>query len=284
MVDKEESLTNLTKRRLGKTELQVTELGLGAMDTPQTENGFETISKAIDLGINFIDTARIYQNSEYLIGQVLKEKSKTNIHINSKTIFKDADGCQYDIDKSLKFIGVNKLSSYQIHDLKIKDWDQVMGSNGALEGLKIARIRGLIDFIGVSSHELPVIEKVIQCGEFDTVMIEYSAFYPISKDLLELAKQNNVGVIIMRPLGGSGRTSSIRNQMRNPNFKLSITPQQLLKYVFSNPNVSTAIVGARFPSRIIENVITASNYDILNDSEIKTSEKDAELLFDYQNN
>lgn len=284
MANKEESLTNLTKRRLGKTELQVTELGLGAMDTPQTENGFETISKAIDLGINFIDTARIYQNSEYLIGQVLKEKSNTNIHINSKTIFKDADGCQYDIDKSLKFIGVNKLSSYQIHDLKIKDWDQVMGSNGALEGLKIARIRGLIDFIGVSSHELPVIEKVIQCGEFDTVMIEYSAFYPISKDLLELAKQNNVGVIIMRPLGGSGRTSSIRNQMRNPNFKLSITPQQLLKYVFSNPNVSTAIVGARFPSRIIENVITASNYDILNDSEIKTSEKDAELLFDYQNN
>tara|TARA_B100001123_G_C15201723_1_gene983637 strand:+ start:185 stop:1039 length:855 start_codon:yes stop_codon:yes gene_type:complete len=284
MADKEELLTNLTKRRLGKTELQVTELGLGAMDTPQTENGFETISKAIDLGINFIDTARIYQNSEYLIGQVLKEKSNTNIHINSKTIFRDADGCQYDIDKSLKFIGVNKLSSYQIHDLKIKDWDQVMGSNGALEGLKIARIRGLIDFIGVSSHELPVIEKVIQCGEFDTVMIEYSAFYPISKDLLELAKQNNVGVIIMRPLGGSGRTSSIRNQMRNPNFKLSITPQQLLKYVFSNPNVSTAIVGARFPSRIIENVITASNYDILNDSEIKTSEKDAELLFDYQNN
>ena len=206
------------------------------------------------------------------------------VEINSKTIFKDADGCQYDIDKSLKFIGVNKLSSYQIHDLKIKDWDQVMGSNGALEGLKIARIRGLIDFIGVSSHELPVIEKVIQCGEFDTVMIEYSAFYPISKDLLELAKQNNVGVIIMRPLGGSGRTSSIRNQMRNPNFKLSITPQQLLKYVFSNPNVSTAIVGARFPSRIIENVISASNYDILNDSEIKTSEKDAELLFDYQNN
>ena len=284
MANKEESLTNLTKRRLGKTELQVTELGLGAMDTPQTENGFETISKAIDLGINFIDTASIYQNSEYLIGQVLKEKSNTNIHINSKTIFKDADGCQYDIDKSLKFIGVNKLSSYQIHDLKIKDWDQVMGSNGALEGLKIARIRGLIDFIGVSSHELPVIEKVIQCGEFDTVMIEYSAFYHISKDLLELAKQNNVGVIIMRPLGGSGRTSSIRNQMRNPNFKLSITPQQLLKYVFSNPNVSTAIVGARFPSRIIENVITASNYDILNDSEIKTSEKDAELLFDYQNN
>ena len=82
MANKEESLTNLTKRRLGKTELQVTELGLGAMDTPQTENGFETISKAIDLGINFIDTARIYQNSEYLIGQVLKEKSNTNIHIN----------------------------------------------------------------------------------------------------------------------------------------------------------------------------------------------------------
>ena len=75
-------MANLSKRRLGKTDLQVTELGLGAMDTPQTENGFETISKAIELGINFIDTARIYQNSEYLIGQVLKQKTDKNIYIN----------------------------------------------------------------------------------------------------------------------------------------------------------------------------------------------------------
>jgi predicted aldo/keto reductase-like oxidoreductase len=274
-------VTNLPKRRLGKTELKVTELGLGAMDTPQTEKGFETISTALDLGINFIDTARIYQNSEYLIGQVLQQRSKSTVYINSKTIYRDADGCQYDIDKSLKFLGVNKLSSYQIHDLKMKDWQEVMGINGALEGLKIARMRGLIDFIGVSSHELPIVKKVIECGEFDTIMVEYSAFYPESRDLLELARQYDIGVIIMRPLGGSGRTSSIRNQMKNTNFNLSITPQNLLKYVLSNSNVSTAIAGARFPSRIIENVQTASSKYVLEEAEKIQHENDAQLLFKY---
>ena len=58
----------IQKRRLGRTNLQVTELGFGAMDTPQVPEGKDTLLSALSLGINFIDTSRIYEGSEFFLG------------------------------------------------------------------------------------------------------------------------------------------------------------------------------------------------------------------------
>ena len=76
-------------------------------------------------------------------------------------------------------LGVDAIDLYQLHDVSSQEaWQRVMGEGGALEGLQIAKVRGLVKFIGVSSHSLEVLELAIDCGEFDTVMIEYSAFFP----------------------------------------------------------------------------------------------------------
>ena len=72
-------MSNLKKRRLGKTGLMVTELGLGAMDTPQSREGPETLNSALDSGINFVDTARDYAGSEYLIGQVIRARRMSRL-------------------------------------------------------------------------------------------------------------------------------------------------------------------------------------------------------------
>ncbi len=133
-----------------------------------------------------------------------------------------------------------------------------MAEGGALEGLQIARYRGLIDYIGISSHSLEVLEKAIACGEFDTVMLEYSAFYRDTERLLPIAKESDVGVIAMRPLGGSGRMSSIRTRVSEGDT--SLTARMLLSYVLSNPGISTAIPGTRYPSRVRENVESATSY------------------------
>ena len=76
-------MDTLKKRKLGKTELMVTELGLGAMDTPQVPEGEETLQLALDSGINFIDTARIHQDSEYLIGKVIRERANKDFYIST---------------------------------------------------------------------------------------------------------------------------------------------------------------------------------------------------------
>ena len=62
-------IRSIRKRKLGNTDLLVTELGFGAMDTPFSPDANTTLHCALDQGINFIDTARIYQNSEYLLGK-----------------------------------------------------------------------------------------------------------------------------------------------------------------------------------------------------------------------
>ena len=258
----------------------VTELGLGAMDTPQVKEGEETLHLALDLGINFIDTAREYQDSEYLIGKVIRARGGKDFYAATKTFSRTRDDSQYDVDRSLKILGIEKVDLYQLHDVSsLQAWEQAMQEGGALEGLQIARERGLVDYIGISSHSLEVLEKAITCGEFDTVMLEYSAFFRETDRLITLAKDRDVGIIAMRPLGGSGRTSAIRTRMKASGQETYLTPAMLLRYVLSRPEISVAIPGVRYPSRVRENVQLALSYRPLNESEKMECEKEAALLF-----
>ena len=258
----------------------VTELGLGAMDTPQVEEGEATLHLASDLGINFVDTARIYEGSEYLIGQVVRGGVGKRFHLATKTINRTSNGSQYDVDRSLQLLGVDRIDLYQLDDVSTEeDWEKVLQEQGALAGLKIARERGLIGHIGISSHNLEVLEKAIGCGEFDTVMLEYSAFYRDTEPLIAQAKQLDVGTIAMRPLGGSGRMSSLRNRMDASEDETALTPATLLRYVLSNPDVSVAIPGVRFPSRVRQNVELASAYEPLDESQKRECEAEAMRLF-----
>ncbi len=273
-------MSELKKRRLGKTGLMVTELGLGAMDTPQAAEGGETLHLALDMGINFIDTARIYEGSESLIGEVIRAKGGKTFYVASKTINRTLDGSQYDVDRSLRLLGVDRIDLYQLDDVLPEDWNAVMDEeHGALTGLKTAQFRGLISHIGISSHSMEVLEKAISCGQFDTVMLEYSAFFQDAEHLIPLAKEKDVGVIVMRPLGGSGRMSSIRSGSGVTGPAHSLTPASLLRYVLSNPDVSVAIPGVRFPSRVRDNVEMASTYAPMDQSQKYDCEAEARHLF-----
>ncbi|MEO8539932.1 MAG: aldo/keto reductase [bacterium] len=270
----------LNKRRLGKTGLLVAELGLGAMDTPHSPEAVETVTTALDLGIDFIDTARGYEGSEFLLGKVIRERAGKDFIVASKTFSHSINGSQWEIDKSRSVLGVPKIDIYQLHDISTeKAWEEATGENGALQGLKTAQYRGLIDHIGISTHDLEIADRAIRSGEFATIMIEYSAFYPESAPLIELASENDVGVIVMRPVGGSGRTSTMRGQMAAGTAGV-LTPAILLRYVLSNPAVSVAIPGARYPSRVIENVATASNYLPMSSAERRELEAAAARLYD----
>ena len=267
------------QRRLGRTELLVSELGLGAMDTPQSPEGAATLGAALDLGIDFVDTARGYEGSEYLIGQVLRERPGTEVHLASKTFSHSIHGSQRDVDRSLSVLGVERIALYQLHDIRTMDvWREVMAEDGALAGLQIAKYRGLIDHIGMSSHASEVLREAIVCGDFETVMLEYSAFVPETAPLIELARERDVGVIVMRPLGGSGRTSVMRTRIAE-GYSGLLTPANLLRYVLSNPGVSVAIPGARYPSRISENVRVASDYELMSAAEQRALEEEAALLY-----
>ena len=161
-------------------------------------------------------------------------------------------------------------------------WNQVTESNGALEGLKIAQARGLIDHIGISSHDLSILEKAIISGLFETVMLEYSAFYNKTYHLINKAKERDIGVIVMRPLGGSGRMSRLRNLMKSLEQPSEINSNILLQYVLSNPNISVVIPGCSYPSRIKENVQLALTYSPFSSAQQKYCENLAVKFSKYE--
>ncbi|GAB4332520.1 MAG: hypothetical protein Kow0010_18460 [Dehalococcoidia bacterium] len=269
----------LRRRRLGRTGLMVTELGLGAMDTPTSAEGAATIEAALDHGIDFIDTAREYAGSEQLIGQVLRARGGDSVHVATKTFSRTINSSQWDVDRSLRTLGVDRIALYQLHDVSTPEaWKQVMGEGGALEGLKVAQFRGLVGHIGISSHDLGIAREAILSGEFDTIMLEYSAFYRESAPLIELAGERDIGVIIMRPLGGSGRTTTMRGRIAG-GYDGPLTPANLLRYVLSNPGISVAIPGARYPSRIHDNVATALSYEPMDEAERRALERAAAELY-----
>ena len=272
-------MPTLRTRPLGATGLTVPELGIGAMDTPDSPERVETLDAALDLGITFIDTARDYAGSEMLIGEVLRGRSAANCLIASKTFKRTANGAQYEIDRSLQVLGVESVALYQLHDVRTPaDWQQVMAPGGALEGLQAARERGLIGHIGLSTHNLDIAREAILSGEFATIMLDYSAFYTDAAPLIELARERNTGVIVMRPVGGSGRTSVMRRRIAE-GYDGLLTPANLLRYVLSNPGVSVAIPGMSYPSRVRENVETASNYEPMDEAAMRALEREAAELY-----
>jgi predicted aldo/keto reductase-like oxidoreductase len=258
----------------------VPELGMGAMDTPTTPEGAATLNSALDSGIEFFDTARGYEGSEHLLGQVLRERPDATVHMASKTFNRTASGAQYEIDRSLSVLGVPRITLYQLHDLRTEeDWDLVMREDGALAGLQTAQYRGLIGHIGVSSHNLDLVERAIRSDLFDAVMLEYSAFYPETAPLIELAAEHDIGVIVMRPVGGSGRTSTMRGKLA-AGYDGPLTPANLLRYVLSNPGISVAIPGARYPDRVYQNAQTAGDYTPMSAAERSELEREAAQLYE----
>lgn len=272
-------MPDLQTRRLGRTGLQVVAVGLGAMDTPGSADAATTVHAAIDGGINFIDTAREYAGSEYLLGQVIRERGHLDFHVATKTFSHTADGAQRDVDRSLSMLGVEAIDLYQLHDVSTPEaLAEVMDEErGALAGLRIAQYRGLVRYIGVSTHNLEVLRAIIETDAFDAVMVEYSAFYPESAPLIEAAAARDIGVIVMRPVGGSGRTSIMRGQIARGEAG-PVSPANLLRHVLSHPGVSVAIPGARHPSRVRENLDTLARFTPMPPAEQRALEAAAQAF------
>jgi len=273
-------VTDLPTRRLGRTGIEVVPVGLGAMDTPHSDEGAATLHTAIDAGMNLVDTAREYAGSEFLLGQVIRERGRAGFHIATKTFSHTADGAQRDVDRSLSVLGVEVIDLYQLHDVSsVEKWHHVMGEDGARAGLEIARARGLVRHIGVSTHDLEVLRLLVESEAFDTIMIDYSAFHTETAALIAEAHARDIGVIVMRPLGGSGRTSVMRGRVARGEAGL-VTPANLLRYVLSHPGVSVAIPGARYPSRVVENLDTLAQFTPMTDVEMRALEAAAQTFED----
>lgn len=248
-------------RRLGRTDLLVSEIGFGGSNVGAVEEGEEALVTAFSQGITFVETGRAYQGSEFAVGNALKRLgAKANsVHVASKTLGRSRDAALRDLEQSLHYLGRQSLDIYQLASVSDEDWERVVSDGGAWEGLREARENGLIRFIGISSHSLDVLRKAIKCGRFDTVQLKYSAFDNTSAALIRLAHKRDVGVIGMKPFSGFGMLGSLKHSP----YEATLSAPTLLRYVLSNPLISVSIPGMRFPREVEQNVQTAETYDLM---------------------
>lgn len=217
-------------RRLGKTELMVSEIGFGGIPIQRvTQDETTAIIKAChEAGVKFIDTARGYTNSEEMLGVALKGLRQDFI-LATKTMARTYEAMKSDIETSLKNLQTDYIDLYQCHNIKSQDqYDLLMDpDNGGYKALLEAKAAGKIGHIGVTSHSADFLSTVIEKEEFESVQFPYNLLETQGTELFNTCKRLDIGVIAMKPAAGGAL----------PNVALS------LKFILNHPAMTVAIPG-----------------------------------------
>lgn len=209
---------------LGKTGIEIVRMGFGGIPIQRVdeERAVETVRHAVESGIDYIDTARAYSTSEERIGKALQLTDRPVV-ISSKSQSRSADGIRADIETSLNNLQRNQIELYQCHFVKDEaEYQQILAKGGALEGLLRARDEGLIGHIGITSHSLDMLERIMDDDIFETIMVCFSFLEPAAKEkVIPKAIEKNVGIIAMKSFSGGALDN----------------PELALKYALSHPGV-----------------------------------------------
>jgi len=222
----------VNERRLGRTGLNVSEIGYGAWGIggsmwlgAEDQESLRALNRAIDLGVNFIDTAAVYGNghSEQLVGKVVRERDE-RIVVASKIPPKNMtwparDGTDPDeafpadhirkwTERTLSNLGLDVLDVQQFHVWS----DEWVGRGSWHDGIQALRDEGKIRFFGVSINDLQPANAVrlIETGAVDTVQVIYNVFEQAPEDeLFGACERNDVGVIARVPLDEGSLTGTL---------------------------------------------------------------------------
>ena len=212
-------------QQFGRTghESTLTLFGAAAFGSVTQDEADRTMELLLQHGVNHIDTAASYGDSELRIGPWMAEHRST-FFLATKTGDRDYQSAKDSIHRSLERLRVDQLDLIQLHNLVEPDeWEQAMGSGGALEAAVEARDQGLVRFIGVTGHGLTIAAmhmRSLERFEFDSVLLPYN--YPLMKNpqyaadfesLVRLCQERNVAIqtiksITQAPWGDREQTAA----------------------------------------------------------------------------
>jgi aryl-alcohol dehydrogenase-like predicted oxidoreductase len=284
-------------RNLGRTGYQAGIFSLGGQAklerTFAREEAAAIVNRAIDLGVNYIDSAaaygkdenwgRVRGTSERNIGQVMKDR-RNEVFLASKTHDRTYDGSMQLLEQSLENLQTDHLDLWQLHNVKRQeDLDKIFAEDGAIRALEKARDEGTVRFLGITGHYEPlVLVQALERYDFDTLLMAVNAADPnylsFKDHLMPLAQAKGVGIIGMK-LASRGRLLSDwtpppleeqRESMRTP-LPGTITMKESLHYCCTLP-VSTNIVGVDNVEQVEQNVKWVSEFTPLCAEEMRALE------------
>ncbi|MGM0499902.1 MAG: aldo/keto reductase [Bacillota bacterium] len=266
-------------RRLGKTDLNVSEISFGGimlMDTPQAEAD-QIVEKAIKNGINFFDVGPTYGNAQNILGPALKPY-RDKVYLANKTEpGQTKDQVRRDMENSLELLDTEYFDLYQLHEVTDEDaLNKALDSGGALEAIIEAREEGLVKNIGFSAHKEWAALKLIKSFDFDTVMFpinwNYWFNYNQGPEVIKKARENNMGIIAIKALAQKQWKNGPQNNY-NTWYKPIYDNQKLaeLAFLFTlSQDIDTAVTPG--DSRMLDLAV-----DIYQNNEEKMQISDSEL-------
>ncbi|MGE5127153.1 MAG: aldo/keto reductase [Betaproteobacteria bacterium] len=286
-------------RNLGRTGYRVGVFSLGGQAAIE-RGGNEAaavplVERALDLGVNYLDTSSIYGGperwSERYIGQVMKRR-RQEAFLASKTKERTRDGSLRMLEQSLKLLNTDHLDLWQLHDIgTLGDVDQVFAKGGALQALVEAREQKMVRFLGLTGHHRPdSLMRAIERFPFDTILMALNAadahHFSFKSELLSLALEKQMGIIGMKVTGrgrilSSWTPPSLEAQKRSwegvviANGPGTLGLREALSYTLTLP-VSTVIVGCDSAAQLEENVSLAREFTPLSPAQMAALEAKAE--------
>jgi aryl-alcohol dehydrogenase-like predicted oxidoreductase len=258
-------ISEIPKRKLGKTGVEVSILGLGGEGILRTDGfdreAYALINRAIDLGINYCESARAYDGSESYYGMALRER-RNEIFLTSKSHARDKRGALAHLHETLGNMRTDHLDLWQVHDVrKSSDIEEIFASGGAMEAFVEAKERGLVRFLGVTGHHDPdVIRACIERFPFDTVLFPVNPAEPAHRSfiggVLPQAQQREMGIIGMKVYFRGLATGIPGHGGMEP----------YLRFALSHP-LSTVVIGCDDLAQLEENVRFARSFQPMTDEE-----------------
>jgi predicted aldo/keto reductase-like oxidoreductase len=233
-----------------------------------TDERIAMVRKAYDMGIRYFDTARIYQDSENVMGEALADV-RDDVFIATKAMVFKPEDTRPSVEASLEALGMDHVDSMQIHG---PVWER-LGYDGAMqihEELVKMKEEGLFTFIGLSGHtKFEEMTKGIATGGFDTLLIERGYVHKgfntrhsnqtlaRREQCIAKAAELNMGVVAMKCLSANVYSHNAKNVAPDyPDAKLKKLPGASLRYVLSDPRVHVLNIGISMPSDLEENLAT----------------------------
>jgi aryl-alcohol dehydrogenase-like predicted oxidoreductase len=265
-------------RRFGKTDWQVSEIGLGGswfygrpeMGLLPVSHGVAVVERALELGVNYFDTAPLYGKgrSEEVLGAALKGVNDpyylaTKVGYFPEPFDYTRDTVWRGLDASLKRLGRDHVNLIQIHEAEQAGWEGIMDVGRTLETLIDIREQGIADHIGLTGSDLGLMSKVLrETDEFVSVItfLKYDLLTQDAREeLIPAAVDDDVAVICASPLHGGllgskrdhwveqGRFSDLYDKLGRVEGLLEGMDEPIermgLRYLLSDPKVSMILSG-----------------------------------------
>lgn len=261
-------------RRFGKTEMKLSVLTLGLMrymsDDP--DRSAAVVRRAVELGINHLETARGYGTSEELLGHALKTIDRSKVYVTTKIgPRKTYDEFMKQFETSMTKIGIDVLDNLDIHGPNNEEkFRMAVDEKGTYKAVRKLMDAGTVKHIGFSTHgKTDILLKLVNTQMFESINLHYYWFYQVHEPVIARAAELDMGVFIISPNEKGGMLFKATESL----LKLSgpFHPMNLAqRWLLSDPRIHTLATGPAVPEELDQHMVIANEIGPLTDEEQAT--------------